>query len=70
MWFDISLRGAQLESRESSRGGSQWRRARAGGVRPLQAAQKEFDKFTELLEATDRLDSAHLTKDEVEKPTG
>jgi len=32
--------------------------------------QKEFDKFTELLEATDRLDSAHLTKDEVEKPTG
>ncbi|MBI2920169.1 MAG: exopolyphosphatase [Planctomycetes bacterium] len=32
--------------------------------------QAEFDKFKELLEATDRLDSAQLTKDEVEKPTG
>lgn len=32
--------------------------------------QAEFDKFKELLEATDRLDSAQLTRDEVEKPTG
>lgn len=32
--------------------------------------QAEFDKFKELLEATDRLDSGQLTRDEVEKPTG
>ncbi|KAF0244145.1 MAG: Exopolyphosphatase-related [Planctomycetota bacterium] len=32
--------------------------------------RKEFDKFTELLEATDRLDAAQLTKKDVEKPEG
>lgn len=32
--------------------------------------KKAFDRFTDLLEATDRLDSAQLTKQEVEAPTG